>query len=612
MAMQPRIAGGPRLAPIPVTQKPVSPLADALQVAAQAAARIDQSDRQTQLQVDAINHEIAMKKQRDEDDALSMQQAAKWAEAQGRIEKRIADARLEHGPGGQGHAERVREILREEVDAFDQGFLGNDRVRNRYFDNVASVAAKYETRETLYASDQFAKAQGENAETFLKTTVNALMLNPDPQRVEEAITLWDSLSESMALNDDGRAAVSKQGRGRIFSGFIDGLLEKGQYEQADALIKSGKLNGVLDDVQPYLRKIDVERRAAIVAQEQAAADAREEAREAIKAVEEKVRLGINPSPEELAAVRGQAVGAGLPEADIISLDGLGIQMGINRQYNEAVDPTGAKAAAAVTRLGGKIASGKASEAEQVAYKQLQGIAEARGKSAGAALREMASQGPQGRLQALQQLQTLPASQRFVAGQEAGEGLGFLAQLPAHTQRYAVDGTEVRKARKDEFGKEEVVRAAFRNQVGGVAATLGGDFDDIMNVAWDIYAGTMNSKGRTGWDQAHFDSAVRIAFGATKRQNGVMQGGIGNVRGKAVILPEWKTAAEFDQSLSRLTFKGAVYADGSPAQKGDVLRNYRPEYYRDDANGQPIYRFIDAKGKPLRHKDGAVFDIVVQR
>lgn len=612
MAMQPRISSGPRLAPLPIPQKPVSPLADALDVAARTAAAIDQSNRQTQQQVDSINHQLAVERQRDEDNALLLQQGAQWAQVQGRLEKRITDARQTHGPGGAGHVDVVRQILQEEVTAFEEGFGENERVRQRYYGNVAEVAAKYETRETLYATDQFAKAQGDNAESYLKTTENSLLLNPDPSRVEEAITLWGSMTDSMAMNDDLRGKANQQGRARIFGSFLSGLIESGQFEQADALLKSGKLNGVIDDIKPYMRKVDVERRAAAVAVEQQQADARDEVREGIKLVNEMRQRGEVPDAKMIESLYQRGGAVGLDPAELYSLRADAFIDSVNKQYNEAVDPTGARASAAVSRLAPKIANGTANGDEQIAYRQLQSIADARGKKAGAALRELVSQGPQGRMAALKQLQALPRGQRIIAGEEAGSGLGYLSLLPEHTQKYAIDGSEVRKARKDEFGKDDQVKAAFKQQLGGAAASLGGDYDDILNVAWDIYAGTLNGKGRAGWDAAHFDTAVRIAFGATKRPNGVLQGGLAKVRGQSVVLPEWKTASEFDQSLARLTFTGAVYADGSAASKGDILTNYRPEYYREDDKGQPIYRFIDGAGKPLRHKDGSLFDIVVAR
>lgn len=612
MALQPRIASPARISRIPMPQSGPSPLADALGVAAQTATAMDQVERQADQQVSAIDHQLALKEQEEADNAMIVAQSAEFAKAQSRIDLKLGELRQSAKAWGIGHTAAAKQIIDEEVKTFDAAFGQNERVRQRFTANVVKVAASYETRETLYEKDLFAKAQGDAAETFLSETENALYLDPDPKKIEERMALWRTSTDALAMDENVRNAVRKKGETRIFGSFLEGLYAKGDYDAADALIKSGKLNGVVDDVEPFLRRGEAGRRAAQVAAEQAASDARESARASIRALEEKIKIGVNPSPKEIAAVRASAVAAGLPEADIIGLDGLGIQMGLNRDYGEAQDPTGAKAAAAVARIGAKIAAGTASEAEQVAYAHLKGVADERGKAFGASLKNAAGQGAQGRLAVLAQLSTLPKAQRFIAAEEVGEGLGFLSLLDDTPRKYAVEGREARLARKDEFGTDKEVKAAFKKRLGGVAATLGGDYDDVMGVSWDIYAGMLQSRGQTGWQPEYFDTAVKIALGATRREDGRLQGGVGRVRGHDVILPGWKTADEFDVSLSRLTFKGAVYANGKPASKADILSNYRPEYYREDSYGQPIYRFIDAAGKPLRHKDGAIFDVAVKR
>ncbi len=612
MAIQPRISATPRRSAIPITQTPVSPLADALDVAARTMGQMVQSDRQATQQVDAVNHQLAVKRQQDEDNALLLQQAAKWAETEGRIAVRIDEARRQHGPGGAGHVKSVQDIIAEEQTAFDAGFGQNERVRQRYTDNVAQTAARYETRETMYAADQFDQTQGKNSEAYLKATGNSLQLDPSLEKMDEATKLWDNIVVGMAANDDRKKEIYQKGRASLFGDFLTGLINTGKYDDAEKLIQSGKLNGVIDDVKPFVRSIETERNAARIAVEQQQADMRTEAREAVKAVEEKVKLGINPSQAEIAQVRAAAISNGLPEADIIALDGMGIQIGLNRNYNETADPLGIKASAAATRLGAKVAAGTASEAEQVSYAHLKGIGDTRAKARGAQLKEQAQQGIGGQAAVLAELRDMPAEQRYLAAEEAKSGLGQLALLGPRSQQYALEGREVRAARKDDFGKADDVKAAFARRIGGVASSLGGEYDNIQNIAWDIYAGELNGRGASGWDDAQFDVAVKIALGATKRDNGQLQGGVGRVRGKQVILPDWKTPEEFDKTLSMLKFAGAIYDNKEPASKADILTNYRPEYYADDAAGQPLYRFIAPSGKPLRHKDGSIYNLVVQR
>lgn len=578
----------------------------------QVGSAIVKQDGQVQERIADSELRIAELERRRQISAHTADRLGAWGQLQADIGNAVMDIRTRSRPGAVGHKEEVIKYMREAMDGFRGTLADEPEVLERFEPMLEEYEARALLNEGEWELQRRAKHQGDSWASYVETSANALTLDPSPARFEQILTDAADALDLMDVDGTAKAALQQSLRASVSNAFIEGKMQRGEVGDVEALVRSGFFNDSGVDVNKTLNRVENEKRAMAVAQEQAAADERTSAREAIKAVEEKVRLGINPAADEIAAVRQSAMAAGLPEADIIALDGLGIQMGINRQYSEAADPTGARASAAVSRLSIKIANGTASEAEQVSYAQLQSIAEARGKKAGAALRELVSQGPQGRMAALQQLQALPRSQRIIAGQEAGDGLGYLSLLPEHTQRYAIDGGEVRKARKDEFGKDDQVKAAFKQQLGGVAASLGGGYDDILNVAWDIYAGTMNGKRRTGWDAAHFNTAVRIAFGATKRPNGVLQGGLAKVRGQSVVLPEWKTASEFDQSLSRLTFKGAVYADGSAASKADILNSYRPELYEEGDDGRALYRFIDVVGKPLRHKDGSVYNIVVVR
>lgn len=613
MGLQPRISAPSRRAAIPMPNRGPSVLADGLQVAAQTFGAIDQNNRQTDLQVDAMDHALEMKKQDAADQHLVLQQSAEWANVQSRIERRLADERNNAQVGAVDHTNKAIDIINEEVGAFSEGFGQNERVKQRFYGSIAETNARYETRETLWENDQFAKAQGEGAQQYLSTISNTLLQNPDLKATEGAMKHWrEVIVPSLVGNDDFKAKMDRAGTQQIMGAMLDGRLDAGKFEEVDALLKSGALNDVFDDVEPYMRKVDNERRAAEALAEAQAAAARTEARNAIKAIEEKIAIGINPTPAEIAAVRKNAVAAGLSEADIIALDGLGIQQAVNRQYSEAADPTGARAAADAATLGKKVANNTATEAEQVTYQQLKGVSEARSKATGSALSDLAGQGVQGKMTALSQLDAMDPAQRFAAAEAAQPGLGRFALMGPATRKYALDGQEVRKARPEEFGKKAEVNTAFKMRVGAVARQLGGEYDDVMNSAWNIYAGTINAKGMTGWHPEYFDTAVKIAFGATTRSDGKLQGGVGKTRGHQVVLPPTYTVPEFERSLSRMTFKGAVYAGGTAASKADILEHYRPEYYEDGPDGHAMYRFIDAAGKPLLHKDGSVYNIGFRR
>jgi hypothetical protein len=592
-----------------------SAIAEGVAQLGQTLGRVADQDAQVQEGIADSEARISAEQRRREISAHSADRIGAWAQLQADIGNDLLDIRTRSKPGAVGHKEEAIKLVRDKMDGFLGTLAEEPEVRERFEPMLIEFEARTLLNEGEWELQKRAKHQGDSWASYVETTGNGLMnAAPDalPGQYQQMIMDGREALSLMDIDGTTRAALDDKLVASATEKLRDTMLQRGQVDQLERLVKSGFLNDKGLDLNRTLKMIDTEKRALQVAADQAASDARTEAREAVKAVEEKVKLGINPSQAEIAQVRRAAVANGLPEADIIGLDGLGIQIGLNRTYNEAADPMGIKASAAASRLGAKVAAGTATEAEQVGYTHLKGIGDSRAKARGAQLKETAKQGIAGQATVLSELRAMPAEQRFLAAEEAKPGLGQLALLGPRSQQYALEGREVRAARKDEFGKAEEVKAAFARRIGGVASSLGGEYDNIMGIAWDIYAGELNGRSASGWNEAQFDVAVKVALGATKRDNGVLQGGVGRVRGKQVILPDWKTPEEFDKTLSTLKFDGAVYANGEAASKADILSNYRPEYYAEDAAGQPLYRFIGPTGKALLHKDGSVYNLVVTR
>jgi hypothetical protein len=593
----------------PVRAQPqTSGIGEALSVLGRTAGQITDNNAQTEERVAQIDHQIAMRERDRADDDLALSVAVEQAKAAQRL--RVFD---EENQNSADYEKRKAEAVDKEVSTL-RGMIGaNDRVNKRFLPTLTTFAETEKADAVVYATRVRAKATGEQFEAMVDTAAN--LAYTDPAKAQPIIDAMIVAHRGRTdIPDALKPAIERKMLEPIRVSQINGAIDGGRYDAVEAELKAGAFDAVIGPEQKnrLLDRIEVERKAAIVAAEQQQADMRTEARNAVKAFEEKVKLGINPTQAEYAQVRSQALAAQLPEADIIGLDGMGIQIGLNRSYNAEVDPMGIKASAAAARLGTKVAAGTATETEQVSYAHLKELGDSRAKARGAMLKDTAAQGIAGQADVLAQLRVLPAEQRYLAAEEAKAGLGQLALLGTKSQQYALEGREVRNARKDEFGKADQVKAAFDRRIGGIKSSLGGEYDNIMGIAWDIYAGELNGRSASGWNEAQFDVAVKVALGATKRDNGILQGGVGRVRGKQVILPDWKTPEEFDKTLSTLKFAGAVYANGGAASKSDILTNYRPEYYAEDAAGQPLYRFIDPSGKPLRHKDGSIYNLVVTR
>ena len=608
MAIQPRISATPRRSAIPITQTPVSPLADALDVAARTMGQMVQSDRQAMQQVDAVNHQLAVKRQQDEDNALLLQQAAKWAETEGRIAVRIDEARRQHGPGGAGHVKSVQDIIAEEQTAFDAGFGQNERVRQRYTDNVAQTAARYETREIMYASDQFAKNAAQNGDSFIAATGNGLQIKPDDDKFRESLAMWSGLTKAMPMNEDAQTALYKKGEAELWGKYLTGLTTNGRYEDANKLIHSGGLNGIIDDVKPYLRSIEIERNEAARAVQEAAMLRREEARETAKQIDVRIDGGEIIDPQAMSAAAARMRAAGVKESEVIAFENKTVEARVNQTYNPQVDPMGTQASMAAQMLETKIFSGKASADEERRYKHLKKVADTRATEFGKSLKPTAAQGVQGKQAVLGQLAALPADQRYTAAEAAAPGLGQVAMIRFPVvQEAALQGMADLKANMKliDAGKAD---AAFRAATRTAGQQLSEDGrQQMIGVANGLYVHWLGS-GAAGqeFNPTLYQKAVRMAYGGYTK-DGEWHGGLGLYRGRSVELPDDYTDKKFDRVVSRMTFADAVYADKSAASKADVLQNYTPIFLRDDPDtGRPVYGFVNSNGDELKHKNGSAY------
>tara|TARA_B100000378_G_scaffold182638_1_gene147735 strand:- start:256 stop:2118 length:1863 start_codon:yes stop_codon:yes gene_type:complete len=615
--VQARIPLPRQIARTPVVRQPsaFSALGDALSVAGQAGSEFVARDRATKEQVTEIDHRIAMAAQDREDRDLTVRKGAEWIALQAEVSSAVEAARQEADRYGDGHSDTVRKLLDEKLRAFDTSMVGNERVRQQFRQSIVREAAQIELREQAWQRQRNQEAQGEDFEVSVGTLANRLTRTDPANAGEEfakAMADVDTMIGAGAFDDAAAATMKRKAATKLALGMNDGLFAAGQPQMVRALIDQGFYDSLELDTSKLGDQVAGEQRALDIAAEQEAEAKRIEARNAIDAIEAKIAIGINPTQAEFDAARAAGQAAGLPADELIAFDGLNVQIGLNRQFSEANDPSGAAAAQVVRQLAPKVASGTASEQEQVAYAHLQGVAETRAKAAGARYREMAGQGVQGQQAVLGELARLPRDQRFIAAQEAKDGLGYVAMLPAPAQRAALDGAEVRKARPKDFGEKDEVTKAFRSATGDFAGTLGGSYDDLMTLAWDIYAGQANAKGKEGFTREGFAVAIDIAFGGHRSSDGEWRGGVGTFGKHRVILPEWQTSDDFERSVRGLTFDKARYADGSAARKADVIDHYRPEYARDTADGDPVYRMIDATGAPLMSKSGKPYEFHVPR
>lgn len=600
-----RIPTPRQIARTPVVAQPsaLTFLGEAMQVAGQAGQQFEGRRRATNEQVTEIDHRIAMDEQKRQDDALFIEKAAEWASIEEQAKLRAAELRNEGSY--RDHADRVRQELDTRFRAFDESLADNERVRQRFRLGIVQSAARIDAQEQEWARQKGFKVQGEALQAVVETRANQLSRAAAEKAGEDYATYVaeiDTLIAAGSYSDEDAALMQRAVRSALAPKLNEALFNAGKPQVVQEMIDKGFFDGLDVDVAKIRDQVAGEQKALDLAAERARDEQLAQARTQRDALIALIESGATPTQEEVSAVNAALKAAGAPADEMVEFGALTIQIGLNRQYSEAADPDGIAAGQAAAAIRAKQASGKASREEQIAAAHLERVAAERAKAAGAKRKELASQGPQGQLAVLADLDRLPPEQRAVAAQAAGLSPNLAMVRQPRYRELAVEGRAARKARSKDFGTQAEVEEGFRAAVGGFAAQLGGNYPGMMELAWDIYSGQLAVRGRTGWEPSTFADSVQKAFGRTVRQSGERQGGIGTVAKHRVILPSYLTEDEFERQVRGLTFKTARYRDGRAVSPRDAVENFRPEYFDDDAQGRPIYRMVDAGGNLLMQAD----------
>lgn len=584
-----------------------SGFAEGLQAIGGALERAAEQDAGVRDQVAASQHRIAMEMQRRQRSATIADRMGAWPDVQVRTQNRLDDLRNSWKPADGDYQAKADAIVDEELKGFRDTLGSDPEVSERFAPLLATFGASTRQGERRWSIQTTAKAEGQAVEAFGNTLRNGLMSDPTDAKLSEALASIEPLIDGLDAPEQVRDAVKMQQRAALIGSFLDGRLANGDWAGVRALLDKGTLDATLSPEvkRNYLNQARNGEQVAAREAELAASQVQADARDAIKAVEAKVKAGIVPTPAELRAVQGQAAAAGLDQAELIDFGALSIKANVNRAY-------AGRDGAAIRRdrdtLAAKMAAGTASETEQVMKSQLDDLVDAADAKEADQFKDLVAKGPEGTLQALGSL-TGTAEARGEKAERLGKGLGLIATLGPQSRNAMVHGRAIRETRPKDFGDAGDARQQARAMIGdGMAGMLGGRFDDVAMAAWDYMTFNVARTGRAGWDEQQFRNGMQAALGATLRPDGRLQGGVQRVRGGTVWLPETMTAPEFDTQLSRTDFAGAVYAGGAAVDKADVLANYHPVYVADDDNGVPIYYMYDRGGGVLNRKDGRPFAV----
>lgn len=586
-----------------------SGLAEGLQELGSGLNNAAETQLEVQQRIAASNQRIAMEQKRRDQSARIATLAGQFADLQVSLDQKRDD--LRNSTAGSDYAEKAGKLTTDTLTGFLEPLKNDPDVYERYAPMVAEYGARTRLADQNWATKQQATAEGQGIDKWSTVTGNRLISEPTPDNYVAAINGATALVGGMDLPDTVKAKTLQTLKGGFATNFLDGRLASGDWQGTRALLDKGMFDDVLDpDAKArYLQKTQVVEDAQASRARTAANEAKSQALEGIRTVEAKIAGGIVPDARELDATESAAKAAGVDPSDMVKFGVLRVQSQVNHDYAGLVGTVGGADRLRSTRdaLAAQIAAGKASEADQVRKAQLDKLVDQADDKEVGVLKELAGKGTPGTLAALSQISGNREA-RYDKAEKIAPGLGPIAMLGPVSQRQALEGREVRKARPKDFGTQTQVETSAKAMLGSnVLSVLGGNYGTVRDTAWAIMAGRRAASGKEGYDEADYRSALNAAMGATRRQSdGKLVGGIQSVMGKSVWAPTWQTGEDMARSLRNSNFAGAVYANGKPATRDDILANYTPVYVRDDPSGNPIYQFFDASGGYLARGDKQPF------
>jgi hypothetical protein len=580
--------------------------------AGRGLARVNQVNDQAQEAIATSEHRLAMaEKQRAQSSAI-VTGMGDLARAEAAIRAKLDDLRNKAAPGAAGHSAAAREIVTSTLMGITDGLPDDPEVRDRLTPSIVRLEAQSVADEEHWARVEKGRAEGENAQVWVGTRRNSLFNDPSPARLDVALDETEALFSAIDAPPALRERAATGARSDLVRSYLDGMLAKGMDESVAAQVNSSALDAYLTGDGEKARYLA---RAANLAEQRqreakaAQVDQQGQVRDAVRALKLRMDAGGLASPDEFRAVRAAAKGAALGVDVLTEIDIMQTEADTARRYEgRPVEALRRDSAA----LSARIASGKAGDGDRIAAKVVTGLLDRAETDQADKLRAMIGQGVPGKMQALAAIQG-DADTRFAVAEKLQPGMGVLMGLDPIQRKFALEGADIRKARAADFGKEADIDRDFKAFTGRAMAVRAGQFDDVRDAAWNIMTANLNAKGKAGYDAGLFKTAIRLATGARQRAgDGALVGGINQIKGQPVQLPDWMTPADFEARMARYHFSGAVRPDGSAVAKADILANLTPEWVGDDARGLPMYRFVDGNGHVLQGQDKQDYRVTVLR
>lgn len=584
---------------------------DALANAAGQALQDQQQRQQVRDTVADIDARVAQRELKLKQQATVTDGLARWAKLRTDLEVWEAEQRANAPVAGTGYREAVATRAQEQLTEF-RASLGNDpEVNERFAPLLAEWEAGFTGKAQLFEVAKRSEFMRDNVAAWQDATANRLRREPTPENYTSALKEAGALIAGLeGMDGNAKAKVTREIASNLSLAQFDGLISAGQREQAQALIDTGKFDGILDDrgMERLRDQLRLESERAARAADRAQAEAEREAGEQLDLIMAKAKDGLATEAElrtgeQLARQTGKPV-------DSYDIAKLRVENTTAQELRNASLPQIGTAIAATQARIAK-AGNKANPSDIIALQAMQDIRDKKRKEAGVQFKDMLAQGPQGRMAVLQQLDQYDEETRFSVANEAEQGLGYVALLGPALRPLAVEGREVRKQQPDLAPKAKIT-PQMRAATGRVGRRLGSEYGPVMETASDIYAAWANQRGQTEFNAKIFDDIVSGVLGASRRADGKMQGGLGSYRGEKVLLPPHLTNAEFAATIARSPFTNARYGNGKPADKSFIVNSMVPEQVDELDGGRTVYRFVDNTGGTLRNPQGGEYRLIVEK
>lgn len=619
MAIEPTIASAPRLAPIPILGKSMAAI-DGATTLVDAIGNAALSGQQTQRKVEQIDFETQQRARQQAEATEASAGQVSMLQAFGAARQTLQDSRNDPAATLDDHvrltAETAATVRQQALAAFP-----SERVRQHFAPQIEQDVQSLVAGEDGWRRGQEAKMQGDAGDAVMNAGTASIFSSPTPATFEAEHRRIMTFMDALPMNPVTRAKVVREVDAKTLRALSDGLIAKGDYAGARTLAGTQQFGAIFgaEGVKLTMAQADQGEAAAAAAARAQAAAVKKAADDALDAQAAIIDEGGIVPDATLRSVAAQAQAAGVDPAKIVHFQGLAVTQALNRQFGAAADPDGSKTRAALSELTHIAQSRPLTSDENVRYDRLLKLTGTRRVSDAEALKPLFGKTVAGDVQGLQQLDQLPQADRFDVAERIKPGLAYVQLLSGHDRNDAVQGQFDLRANPDLIkvpghgGKVDRFTPEFRTHLGAMAFEMSDSaIKGYQQAAEGIYATYLKNEGRTGWQPDLFIRAANVAMGARRGTDGRWYGGLGQVNGQHVMLPDWGTADALTTALSRADFGRARYADGTTADKADILAHYAPVLVSGGDGRQPAdYMFRSPSGKFLKADNGSDFKLTAR-